>query len=90
VRKLFLLALLLAIPAGSSGQTVWQRYKVPETGAKVDLPDDDFHQRRWTAGGRLWSAVHNARRPGDSCYAINTECRPRFTGCIFGEKEPAG
>jgi hypothetical protein len=42
VRKMFLIAWLLAIPTGSSGQTMWQRYTVPETVANVDLPTTIF------------------------------------------------
>src|ERR1700730_18409174 len=48
-----------------------------------------FSARRRATGRRLWSAVHDVRRPGYSRCAINPECRARFSGCILGqEKHP--
>lgn len=70
MRKLFLIAWLLAIPAGSSSQTVWQRYTVPETGANVDLPttiftkdagqpEEGYGRRFITPDGRATLAVQS-------------------------------
>jgi hypothetical protein len=71
VRSIYLIAWLLAVPAGSLAQTVsWQRYAVPETGANVDLPttifskdagqpDQGYGRRFMTSDGRTTLAVQS-------------------------------
>jgi hypothetical protein len=43
MRTIFIVLSLLATPVVAATQPVdWRKYVVPETGAKVDLPNDNF------------------------------------------------